>query len=127
MGRATKGAAQGLLSQAHLTYANYLARNAKSDIAASHYRAAIDYTDSVITSNQYQLLQDYGDLWDVRNEINAYREVLFGVRFSSDPTSYGVKSSGSEFAYYFLHGRSWGMTEIFLTEMVTHFFIQLSC
>lgn len=109
LGRASKGAAQGLLSQAYLTYANYLDREGKADYQ-SYYQLSVNYCDSVINSGQYVLLNDYGKLWDVTQETAAYEEVIFGIRFTADPLKVSLGSSGSEFAYRFLGSNSYGVT-----------------
>jgi hypothetical protein len=109
LGRASKGAAQGLLAQAYLTYANYLDRASKAE-ASTNYKFAVNYCDSVITSGQYILLNDYGKLWDVTQEATAYEEVMFGIRFTTDPLKVSLGSSGSEFAYRFLGSNSYNVT-----------------
>jgi hypothetical protein len=109
LGRAAKGAAQGLLAQAYLTYANYLDREGKADYQ-SHYQLSVNYCDSVINSNQYILLNDYGKLFDVTQETAAYEEVIFGIRFTTDALKVSLGSSGSEFAYRFLGSNSYNVT-----------------
>ncbi|PST82865.1 hypothetical protein C7T94_09525 [Pedobacter yulinensis] len=98
-GRATKGAAQAILAQAYLTYGNKLALKGGSGTA--HYQQASLYADSVINSGAYSLLDNYADLFDVGKENGAYREVIFGVRFSRDNQRTGQNSKGSEFASRF--------------------------
>lgn len=110
VGRATKGAAQGFLAQAYLTRANHLDRENNRPLAETYYQNAINYSDSVILSNQYKLLDDYGKLWGVPNEAAAYDEVLFGIRFSTDASRPGIGSNGSEFAYRFIGASTWNLT-----------------
>lgn len=110
LGRATKGAAQGMLAQAHLTYANHIERAGNRGEAEVHYQKAVSFADSVMMSLEYKLLDDYGKLWGVDNEIAAYEEVMFGVRFSADPARVGFGANGSEFAYRFLGTNTWGVT-----------------
>lgn len=99
LGRATKGAAQALLSQAYLTYGNQL--SLRGDNPDGLYRSAVTYADSVISSNQYQLLNNYADLFDLSKEAAAYKEVIFGIRFQPDLQRSLYPSAGSEFAFNF--------------------------
>lgn len=99
LGRATKGAAQAILSQAYLTYGNQL--NLKGQDATNEYQSAALYADSVIKSNQYTLLNNYGDIFDISKEDNAYDEVIFGVRFQVDQQARALPAAGSEFALHF--------------------------
>ncbi len=99
LGRATKGAAQALLAQAYLTYGNQLAL--KGQQATAEYTNAVLYADSVINSAQYVLLDNYGDLFDINKEAGAYAEVIFGLRFTSDPQRSGQGANGSELAFRF--------------------------
>jgi len=97
-GRATKGAAQGMLAMAYLTYGNYLDREGTGDKLA-YYQLAKDYADSVIQSNEYTLVEDYADLWDVSQEESNYdKEVIYGIQYTRDPTNNAENSLGSRFA-----------------------------
>jgi hypothetical protein len=108
LGRASKGAAQALLAQAYLTYGNQLAL--KSQDPGTNYQQAVVYADSVISSNQYSLLVNYGDLFEVTKEPEAYNEVIFGIRFQTDPTNRAQPAAGSEFAPKFGAPNTWGVT-----------------
>lgn len=99
-GRATKGAAQALLAQAYLTFANYCDLNNRNTEAQQYYQLAVNWADSVINSNEYQLLANYADLFNVANEKNAYKEVIYGIQFTRDETTALAASKGSEWAYY---------------------------
>ncbi len=99
-GRATKGAAQALLSLVYLTYGNYCDLNNRSSDAPNYYIKANDYADSVINSNQYSLLSNYANLFDVNNEKAAYNEVIFGIQQTRDANTSGPGSKGSELAFY---------------------------
>lgn len=99
LGRATKGAAQALLAQAYLTYGDQLLQ--KGQDAAGYFTSAVTYADSVISSNQYSLLNNYADLFDNGKETLAYNEVIFGIRFQTDPTNRAQPSAGSEYALRF--------------------------
>lgn len=99
-GRATKGAAQAMLAQAYLTYANYLDLNNRSSEAQEYYGAAVAWADSVLLSGEYLLLNNYADLYDVEKEKNAYNEVIFGIQFTRDGMVAMANSKGSEWAYY---------------------------
>jgi len=99
LGRASKGAAQALLAQAYLTYGNQLAL--KGGTPTTQYESAKLYADSVINSNQYALLPNYGDLFEITKETGAYTEVIFGVRFQTDQQARAQPAAGSEFALRF--------------------------
>jgi hypothetical protein len=109
-GRATKGAAQAMLSLAYLTYANYLDMNGKVDDAQIYYQYAVNWADSVILSYEYQLLDNYADLFDVEKEKYAYDEVIFGIQFTRDNTRSGAASKGSEWPTYTQPTERWGIS-----------------
>ncbi|MBN8822548.1 MULTISPECIES: RagB/SusD family nutrient uptake outer membrane protein [unclassified Spirosoma] len=96
-GHATKGAAQALLAKAYLTYASY--QSLKGTSGNANFSLAQVYADSVINSNQYQLIGSYNDLWDVAKERDAYREVIFGIAFTRDSQTGAL---GSQFAGFFM-------------------------
>lgn len=100
-GHATKGAAQAMLSLAYLTYANNLDLKSKGEEAKTYYQLAENFADSVILSNEYSLVNNYADLWNVDLEKNAYKEVIFGIQFTRDETAASASSRGSEFAVYY--------------------------
>ena len=77
-GRATKGAALALLGKVYLTIHDF--DNAKNKLA------------EVINSTQYDLLDDYGDLWIVANK--NHKESVFDVQFRRAAGT----STGSDFA-----------------------------
>ncbi|MEP6731049.1 MAG: RagB/SusD family nutrient uptake outer membrane protein [bacterium] len=83
-GRATKPAAQHLLSLVYLT------RNAAGDMAKSATEAK-----AVIANPQFGLLPRYKDVFDFTNEKN--REVIFSIQFTTDPLTTGV---GNELHLY---------------------------
>lgn len=96
LGRASKGAAQALLSEASLTYGDHLSLQGKD--ATKYFGQAELYADSVIHSGEYHLLNNFADVFNVKQETAAYQEVIFGVRFQVDPTQSGQPAAGSEFA-----------------------------
>ncbi|HWV65285.1 RagB/SusD family nutrient uptake outer membrane protein, partial [Chitinophaga sp.] len=99
-GHATKGAAQAMLSLAYLTYGNTLDLKGQSGESKNFYQLAKNYADSIIQSNEYFLISNYADLWNVDMEKNAYREVIFGIQFTRDGTAASASSRGSELAYF---------------------------
>jgi starch-binding outer membrane protein, SusD/RagB family len=99
LGRASKGAAQAILAQAFLTYGNQ--RSLRGQTATTEYQSAVLYADSVINSGEYQLLNNYGDLFEITKETGAYNEVIFGVRFQTDQQARAQPAAGSEFALRF--------------------------
>lgn len=115
-GRATKGAAQAMLSLAYLTYANYLDMNGKPADAQVNYQLAANWADSVILSNEYILLSNYANLYDVTNEKEAYKEVIYGIQFARDATTSGAGSKGSEWAYYTQPAERWGVSGYLLPK-----------
>lgn len=108
LGRASKGAAQALLAQAKLTYGNQKAL--KGQNANAEYQEAVLYADSVISSKQYKLIADYGDLFEITKEAQAYNEVIFGIRFQTDPTARAQPAAGSEYAPRFGASNTWGIS-----------------
>ena len=99
-GHATRGAAQAMLSLAYLTYANDIDLGTEQGDSKKYYQLAEDYADSVIQSNEYSLVSNYADLWNVALEKNAYKEVIFAIQFTRDPTGASTNSRGSELCYY---------------------------
>ena len=75
-GRATKGAAQHLLSLVYLT------RAAPGDMARS-----AELAKAVINSGEYALLPRYADLFKLENEQS--KEVVFSLQATADPLSWG--------------------------------------
>ena len=108
-GRATKGAAQAMLSQAYLTYANYLDLNGRSAEAQTNYQKAVNWSDSVLLSKEYSLISNYADLFDVAKERDAYKEVIYGIQFTRDALASGAGSKGSEWAYYTQPAERWAV------------------
>ena len=102
-GHATKGAAQAILASAYLTYGNRLDLLGNTASAKIYYQLAENFADSVINSGQYNLIPNYSNLWDVAQEKNAYKEVIFGIHFmrNTQGSSAGV---GSEYADMFMPG-----------------------
>lgn len=82
-GRVTKHAAEGLLARVQLTTGNW----AEAEKMAK----------AVIDSKDYQLLKNYGDLWDIDNDVNS--EVVWAVQFTADPLTNGA---GNQAHLYFL-------------------------
>lgn len=79
IGRATKGAASGLLGKVCLTNGEY--DKAKSAL------------EDVINSDQYQLLASYADIWKIENQNS--KEIVFAIQYSDG------MGNGNSFNYYF--------------------------
>ncbi len=79
-GRATKGAAQFLLSKVYLRYGW---DNNDSDA----FENAVSYADAVIESGTYTLLDNYGDLFDIDNQENE--EVIWSVQNTTNTLDNG--------------------------------------
>ena len=88
-GRATKHAAEGLLARVQLTLGNW---------AEAEKMAA-----AVINSNDYSLVKNYGDLWDITKELNP--EVIWSVQYTDNPLTNGTGNpndgSGNQGHLYF--------------------------
>lgn len=67
-GRASKGAAQGILGKVYLTLGDY--ENAKTVL------------QKIVTGKKYDLLNNPADIFDVNNKGN--KEIIFDVQFQSD-------------------------------------------
>jgi hypothetical protein len=80
VGRVTKGAAQALLGKVYLTQKNYA--------------AAVTVLQTVVTSNIYQLLPVYADVFKTTNKNN--KESIFEVQFKK-----ASNGEGSAFANLF--------------------------
>ncbi|MBS7574162.1 MULTISPECIES: RagB/SusD family nutrient uptake outer membrane protein [Bacteroides] len=95
-GRATKGAATGLLAKVYLTLAstskyeeNINKRYAfASNSIQKYYTYARDYALTIVESEQYSLLEDYSYLWDLKHENS--KESLFEVQFIRQSTGNGM-------------------------------------
>lgn len=70
LGRATRGAAQGLLGKVYLYQ--------------EKWQEAHNVLKSVIDSNEYKLMDNFGDVWDVDHNNNE--ESLFEVQYMYDGT-----------------------------------------
>lgn len=79
-GRATKGAAQHLLSKVYLTRGSAVTRQRGQQ--PTDIDSAAWYADQVIFSGAYALLPDFAELWDINNQENS--EVIFAVQFSEN-------------------------------------------
>lgn len=101
-GRATKPAAQHLLSLVYLTRAK------PGDMALAATAAK-----AVIANAQFALLPRYKDIFDYNNEKN--KEVVFSIQFTTDPLTTGV---GNELHLYFgmLYDDKPGMTRDLLND-----------
>ncbi|HMV10493.1 MAG TPA: RagB/SusD family nutrient uptake outer membrane protein [Cyclobacteriaceae bacterium] len=82
-GRATKGSAQALLGKAYLYWADL-----NNDDAATFDKAAEQLSD-VITSNQYQLLDDYNQLYAFGEANDS--ESVFEIQYTNEvPADFGT-------------------------------------
>ncbi|MEZ5106913.1 MAG: RagB/SusD family nutrient uptake outer membrane protein [Draconibacterium sp.] len=91
-GRATKGAAQFLLSKVYLTYGWLTGKT-------ENFNKSIEMAEAVIGNANYSLLSDYADLWDINNQKNS--EVIWSVQNSTDPLTRGT---GNRSHLFFLMG-----------------------
>lgn len=101
LGRATKGAAEGMLALAYLTYGNYCDMYKSGFNSVVYYTKAKQHAQNVINSQEYVLVDNYADLFDVDKEADAYKtEVMFGIQFARDNVKTNAESIGSELANY---------------------------
>ncbi|WP_372935158.1 RagB/SusD family nutrient uptake outer membrane protein [Mariniphaga sediminis] len=91
-GRATKVAAQFLLSKVYLTYGWLTGKTEDFD-------KSIELAQAVIDNENYSLLSDYADLWDINNQKNS--EVIWSIQNSTDPLTRGT---GNRSHLFFLMG-----------------------
>ncbi len=96
-GRATKGAVQALLADVYLNLEDW----ANAEI----------YADKVINSNEYSLVPDYADLWDVEKEAYVEGlEVIFAIQFKRDFSNTQYSARGNSFTYRVNPGNAQGRT-----------------
>lgn len=81
-GRATKPAAQALLARVYLW--------------TGQYGEASTYAKKLINDYDFKLLDDYADLWDIKNEQNA--EVIWAIVYTTDSK---LNGSGNDIQPYF--------------------------
>jgi starch-binding outer membrane protein, SusD/RagB family len=79
-GRATKGAANFLLSKVYL-HRGWLTGS------ADDFQKSITLAEAVINSGEYFLLSDYASLWNIENQTN--NEVIWSVQNTTDPITNG--------------------------------------
>jgi starch-binding outer membrane protein, SusD/RagB family len=81
-GRATKGAAQHLLSKVYLT------RGYRPFAEATDFQKAAELAEAVINSGKYQLLDTYAKVFQQGNEKN--NEIIFAVQYSNNSLLNGL-------------------------------------
>lgn len=91
-GRATKPAAEFLLAKVHLTR-GYLADAAKPD----DFQKAAQYAHNVINNYDFKLLDDFDDLWDIKNQVNS--EMVWTIQNTIDPI---LNGNGNRAHLYFI-------------------------
>lgn len=79
-GRATQGAAMHLLAKVYLTRGSAVTDQRGQQV--SDMDSAAYYGDKVIRSGEYQLLNNYADVFDPYNQKN--REIIFAVQFTTN-------------------------------------------
>ncbi|MBB4045787.1 hypothetical protein GGR06_003609 [Bacteroides reticulotermitis] len=76
--RVSKGAVQALFSEVYLTLASMEDNN-------SYYQKCIDYSEKVIKSDIYDLVEEYTDLWYAFNaNAKNNKESIFELQFSAE-------------------------------------------
>ena len=103
VGRATRGAAKTLLAKVYMQRAG----TGVSASASADWQAALALLQDVAASKEYKLLENYGDLFDMKHEVNS--EVIFDIQASRSPglgqrlsnqcaprkSNYGTSQNGS--------------------------------
>jgi hypothetical protein len=85
VGRATKGMAQALLAKAY--------------VYRKKWPEAKKITDEIIASNEYALLNNFADVFDMNNENND--EIIFSIQFMESANGeYGNDNEGSMLEVY---------------------------
>ena len=77
IGRASRGAAKTLLAKV------YIQRAAAGGGSAADYQAALSLLQDVDATEGYALLANFGDLFDMKHEVNA--EVIFDIQCTRIP------------------------------------------
>ncbi len=95
-GRATRGMAQHLLSKIYLTR-GYLSYGDPADFTRS-----AGLVDAVIESNQYRLLDTYGEVFNDNNQVND--EVIFSVQYTTEVSANGEGNNKHQIGKYSLDG-----------------------
>lgn len=86
-GRVTNGAAHAFLAEVYLTL--------------GRWEDAVREAQEVISSEQYTLVNDYQNLWDIEQESVAQTEHIFVVPFFRDKDALADQSLGSNIAHLF--------------------------
>lgn len=82
-GRVTKGAAEHLLASV------YLSRGYNTSFAGTDdFQKAVQYATNVIESENYKLLSNFEDVFNVDNQINS--EIIFAIQFDKNSLINGV-------------------------------------
>ena len=98
LGRATKGAASGMLARVYLAQAGYQYDYAKGGLKpgdASKFAMCAQKCQEIISSGTYSLLPDFSKVFENTNDNNA--ECLFSIQFLSSKEA-GSTGEGSTFA-----------------------------
>ncbi|WP_291529649.1 RagB/SusD family nutrient uptake outer membrane protein [Bacteroides sp. UBA939] len=109
-GRVTRDAAKAMLSRIYLTAANYamgdrftsgyLTRNqvgSNAEIAQIYFSSVKSLTEEVIHNGQYEILEDFEDIYKVQNNNNE--EVMFAIQFVQGSVEWGYTNSLNDWAY----------------------------
>jgi hypothetical protein len=102
-GRATKPAAEFLLAKVHLTLSYGSGGAASASTAETLF-------SNVINNYGFELLPDWGDLWDITNQENS--EIVWNLTVSKSQVDAGIDGNGHRAHLYFLmeYDKRRGMT-----------------
>ncbi|MDN3669441.1 RagB/SusD family nutrient uptake outer membrane protein [Echinicola jeungdonensis] len=92
-GRATSYAARGLLARVYMTRSGPQLHPDGPTLNSNEWGEALEQLNAIIDSNQFDLLDDYGDVFAYDNENNE--EIVFDIQFLS-----GGQGVGGEYVQY---------------------------
>ena len=111
VGRATKGAARGLLAKMYLfesSYARYYPGDSRFEGLTERWGDVLSVCEDIMASDQYELIGSNGETFDtwISHTTNAYRyiftvdgenskECLFSIQFINDGVPYTLTRAGS--------------------------------
>jgi hypothetical protein len=90
IGRATSGAAKGMLGLVYLTKSGPTYNINGPGLASNEYGKALALFNEVIAGNQYSFVSDYASIFSYTNENN--KEVVFDVQYASSINGAGFPS-----------------------------------
>ncbi|MDR1654232.1 MAG: RagB/SusD family nutrient uptake outer membrane protein [Prevotellaceae bacterium] len=113
IGRVNRYSAFGMLSRFYLDYSGYVASNYGKEPNvgtrdAQYLELAKKAAEKVINSGQFELLDNYADIFKIENNNNS--ESLFAFQWLAGVTSYGLTNSTSSYLAFtnVISPNAWG-------------------